>query len=427
MIISDWKNMLASARYFLKLIFISKEYDVVFMSSAFFNRGEAGENLLLKPMIEFCKKNNISYAIIEDTDLKGEYKSFVRNKESIPFDFISLLQIFFRKIYNLIVKKPTNLNEEYARDLKISSILKSLFFKRFSSKVYLTLLWNNVTLWRRISPNACIADYQHGIIFDGHRGYVIDGNPPHVKSSNEVFTLVYGGRFKNLLIENDNSGFYNEKNVIRVGLNKIIDKPKITSRSNKKILFTLQITADFQEKEFNKQYVQIVEKLIDNNAEFLSSNNYQIIFRHHPRYSSNECPQINIEYDFVSFDNKTPMADLLSNVSIHITFNSTSAFDAAMMGRPTIFIDMHDPQSPTEIFFNQYIYPLQDWVIKDYEDLKYLLIEADNQYVYDNSCMDVYEWSKGFYQDFDERIFRDFILEQINNGNGHGGLSKSVK
>ena len=56
MIISDWKNMLASARYFLKLIFISKEYDVVFMSSAFFNRGEAGENLLLKPMIEFCKK-----------------------------------------------------------------------------------------------------------------------------------------------------------------------------------------------------------------------------------------------------------------------------------------------------------------------------------------------------------------------------------
>ena len=98
-----------------------------------------------------------------------------------------------------------------------------------------------------------------------------------------------------------------------------------------------------------------------------------------------------------------------------------------MMGRPTIFIDMHDPQSPTEIFFNQYIYPRQDWVVKDYEDLKYLLIESENQHVYDNCCMDVYEWSKGFYQDFDERIFGDFILEQINNGNGHGGLSKSVK
>ena len=123
MMISDWKNMLASARYFLKLIFISKEYDVVFVSSAFFNRGESGENLLFKPMVEFCKKNNISYAIIEDTDLKGEYKSFFRNKESIPLDFISHLQIFFRKIYNLIVKEPTNLNEIYARELKISSIL----------------------------------------------------------------------------------------------------------------------------------------------------------------------------------------------------------------------------------------------------------------------------------------------------------------
>ena len=35
--------------YFLKLIFIPKDYDVVFVSSETFNRGKGGENFLFKP------------------------------------------------------------------------------------------------------------------------------------------------------------------------------------------------------------------------------------------------------------------------------------------------------------------------------------------------------------------------------------------
>ena len=100
MIIQDWKSLLASMRYFLKLIFIGKEYDVVFVSSTAFNRGKNGENFLFKPMIECCKKNGLSYIVFEDTS----FRSFVdhkMNKKSIPFDFISIVQIIFRKIYHL--------------------------------------------------------------------------------------------------------------------------------------------------------------------------------------------------------------------------------------------------------------------------------------------------------------------------------------
>ena len=79
--------------YFLKLIFIGKSYDVVFVSSAFFNRAEGGENILLKPMIESCIKNNLSYLIFEDTDIKGKYKNFPRYSQAIRFDFISIIQI----------------------------------------------------------------------------------------------------------------------------------------------------------------------------------------------------------------------------------------------------------------------------------------------------------------------------------------------
>ncbi len=417
MMINDLKSIFVSAGYFIKLIFIPKKYDVVFVTSVFFNRGKEGENILLKPMIECCNNNSLSFTIIEETDLKGEYRNFIRQNRSIPFDFISLVQIVFRKIYNFIYKNPSSINEEYERDLKISNILRILFFKKFYSKVYITLLWNNVTLWRSINPDSCIVDYQHGIIFNGHAGYIKDGKPPKVKFSNKITTLVYGDRFKSLLIENDNTKFYSEKNIFNVGLKKHIDSNIKVPKRNKKILFTLQITADFHEKQFNEQYVQIVKKLIEDNAKFLASNNYEIIFRHHPRYSVTQCPKLKIENDFVSFDNKTPITDLLSYVDIHITFNSTSSLDAAMTGVPTIFIDMHNPQSPNEIFLNQYKYPLKNLVIKDYQDLKKFLIELESKDTYDRYCTSVQDWSSELYQDFDEIRFKDFLLGAINCDN----------
>ena len=133
-------------------------------------------------MIESCKKNNLKFIIFEDADLKGEYNDFLRSNHSIPFDFISLFQIILRKFFNLIYKNPLSENENYIREYKISNVIKNFFFRKFNSKVYITLLWNNVTLWRNIDPDSCVVDYQHGVIFDGEKGYIKDGRPPEIKS-----------------------------------------------------------------------------------------------------------------------------------------------------------------------------------------------------------------------------------------------------
>ena len=122
MIIKDWKSLFFSICFFIRLIFIGQKYDVVFVSSAYFNRGKLGENKLFQPMIECCKKNNLSYKLFEDTDLKGEYVQFNRFKGSIPLDFISLTQVILRKIYNIIYKEPILESELYIRELKISKI-----------------------------------------------------------------------------------------------------------------------------------------------------------------------------------------------------------------------------------------------------------------------------------------------------------------
>ena len=56
---------------FLKLIFFRKEYDVVFVSSIIFNRGPIGENLLLKPMIDLCEKDNNIDVVTLTTEEEG--------------------------------------------------------------------------------------------------------------------------------------------------------------------------------------------------------------------------------------------------------------------------------------------------------------------------------------------------------------------
>ncbi len=424
MIIKDWRRVFSSMFYFLKLIFIPKKYDVVFICSTAFNRGENSENILFKPMIEYCKNNSLNYAIFEDTYFKS-YVEYTKNKKSISLDFILIAQIILKKIHNLIYKKPINIDEVYFQELKISKILKILFFKKFNSAVYITLIWNNVTLWRCINPSACIVDYQHGVINNGHEGYIKYNEPPKVKLKNNITTLVYGDWFKRTLIDNDKSNFYSEKNVITVGASKILNEKNKMLTNNKRIIFTLQLTPDFQEKE-NKHYVKILDKLIDANAHFLSENNYEIIFKHHPRYSTYHCPDINLKYDFISFDNKTPTSDLLKSASLHMTFHSTSAFDAATICIPTIFIDMFEPFSPNDMFLNQYQYPCRDLIIKDYKDFKNILVNIDNKETFSHCCDDVYQWSKDFYHDFNESIFGDFLSRKISESkNVRSNLTKN--
>ena len=113
------------------------------------------------------------------------------------------------------------------------------------------------------------------------------------------------------------------------------------------------------------------------------------------------------------------MTELLDNVSIHITFNSTSAFEASIIGLPTIFIDIEEQESldkyfSNEIFLKQYQYPQKELVIKKYKDLKHVLLKLENKNNFNNCCNQVYKWSKGFYDNFDESEFSNFISSKID-------------
>jgi hypothetical protein len=396
-------EMLKSLLFFFKLLFRKRCYDVVFFNSVVFNRGAEGENLLFKPFFEVCDELNLEYIIIEDADLKGEYNKFDRNKDAIPFDFISLVSIILRKFFN---KKLEKLNS-FEKEKFIGKFLQKYLLFNLDSKIYITLIWNKVTLWRLLNPHATIVDYQHGIIMNGNKGYLVNGKPPMIKRSNKITTLVFSNMIKEILITNDTTNFYKQDNVIALGVNNFFAKENGNNKS-KAVLFSLQITPDFN-KEINTNYVDILRRLINDNAKYFEENEYDLVLKHHPRYSENF--DINFKYSFVNISDDNTY-NLLSKSRIHITFYSTTAIDAALLGIPTIFIDLKKEFSPKEIFLNQFKYPFKNLLIHKNIDLSAAIdfIERDYQQISNK----VFEWAKKLNNDFDKKKLKDFLIKKLN-------------
>ena len=76
---------------------------------------------------------------------------------------------------------------------------------------------------------------------------------------------------------------------------------------------------------------------------------------------------------------------------------------------------MHDHFSPSEIFLRQYKYPFADLVIRDQKDFSNILDLLNNEQIYNKKCENIYKWSKGIYQDFDMSVFKNLLVENIDN------------
>jgi hypothetical protein len=76
---------------------------------------------------------------------------------------------------------------------------------------------------------------------------------------------------------------------------------------------------------------------------------------------------------------------------------------------------MHEDFSPDKIFLNQYKYPLENLIVKDYGELKNVLEKLYETQVFKNTCIEVEQWTKELYQDFNEPVFRDFLVDRIEN------------
>ena len=353
-------SLFISFFYFIKLFFKKQEIDVIFYYPKHFNRGEDNQNLFLKPLFESCKKHNISYIVFEEPDRKSDKK---RNKNSIPFDFPFYLIILLRKFG--------------FRDKSSANILLSLFLRNLKFKNVIVLSQSLIEFFRGLNEEAKIFDLQHGIIYSDKESYISDGKVSSNISDNNVQVLLFGNGFKEILDLSDNTNYYKESSDV-IGVKK--SKDLLHFNSNSMVLISLQITEDHTEKQNQKMLDEII-RIVDSNKDL------DFCIRNHPRF--NKCIDIS---ELEKKTNKAPesLMECFALCSIHITSYSTTTFECAEFGIPTIFLK--SLKEDFNIFETDFKYPF---------DVELLDVVKD----YTKYSDKVISWRKKFYSDYDEDKF----------------------
>lgn len=385
-------NCLGSLFDILGLYFKNTNPEIIFYYPQHFNRSKLGDNDFLRPLIDSCGKNAIPYLIFEEP----ANTNFPRNHNAIKFDLIYFVTIVLRKLIGL--KKYQNFEE---REWKISSLIKSVFFRNFKPKVVITMSNSMLGFFRGWGKDIAIYDYQHGIIYATHPGYMVNLQPSaHIQCNNSK-VLVYGNGFKNLLINQHSDYFVNHAKVIGADTNY----QNIHQKFNGKILITLPIATFGEITAVQEVLLMQLNNIFKNNQDFYLTNNIQFYLKHHPRFDGSVDVDSILFYSFVHVIDK-PLFNCFEECSLHLTYNSTTTFDAAIVGIPTLFLGNLE----TNLLFNKdFQYPDFELNLKIQESLERLLIEM--QY-YSVQATEAQNWVKSFYEPFNEGEFLKLIYEK---------------
>ena len=369
-------NTLKSFFFFCSGIIIKRKFDVVFYYPQHFNRGVNSENQYFKQLLQSCDTNNVTYIVFEEPDftIKGK-----RNYKAIPFDFLYLFTLFLRKFYNR--EKPIQ-----SIDQKIGRFIAKIFFKNLHFKSYITLSQSMLSVFRGINPNAILYDLQHGIIHNNKINYLVDGKAESNLVDNNVHLLLSGESYKNVLVSNE-IGNYFQNHAFVVGSN-IQSKNILHEKFNYNILITLQFTHDHTSEQNELFFAELYE--------FIRVSNKDVNFylKHHPRFNNEvdlseilKQPNINIAPSDIN--------SCFDLCSLHATAYSTSTFDAALLGIPTILIPS---ESKFNYFQKDFNYPLNQSI----DNFK------DNSFYREKSKI-IKEWATAYYTTYNESKFLNLL------------------
>ncbi|BBG65159.1 hypothetical protein NNO_0456 [Hydrogenimonas sp.] len=373
----------------VKNILKKNSYNILFYYPAHFNRSESKKNEFFEPLYEICDRHDISYLILEEPVLD---RAVTRSDKAVPFDFIFLIILVLRKIL-----PAKHFKDFYEKESYIADKIKNLLLRKLQYDNVIVLSNSMVGFFHGMDKNARIFDYQHGIIYPSHDGYISEEKrvPDHIYK-NSVNLLLYSRLFKEILIEYTDSDYYKNHTYV---IGKHIEKHERKVNPEKKnILFSLQIAGD--EPKRDRNWVKVINRFLNRHSEFFTTNGLKIIFKRHPRYSPEYDDSSLYNFKFTELFDGT-LDDALENCFIHITLFSTVVFDAAARGIPTLLWNTTD--SKAFLYQEYYKYP-----IEPLDDDK--IIGKISEYLekpgrYENESEKVFDWFNYCYTPLKENTF----------------------
>lgn len=362
--------------FFLSGILIKRKYDVVFYYPQHFNRGENKDNQLFKHLLLSCDRNSISYVVFEEPDFTIKNN---RNSKTTPFDFIYLVVILLRKLFSY------EMNTQL-KDQKIGSSIAKVFFRQFHFKNFITLSQSMLSVFRGINPSVMLYDLQHGIIHNNKKNYLVNGIAESNLVVNDANLLLCGESYQKILEINEKLDYFKNHTLV-IGSN-ISYKSTIHKEFNKNILITLQFTHDHTVKENAILLKELREFILSIHADV------NFYLKHHPRFNN----EVDLS-ELLKLSNvmiaTVDINECLRLCSLHATTYSTSTFEAALLGIPTILLAS---ENEFNYFQNEFDYPLN-----------ILIDELDSIEFYQEKSKIIKDWAIAFYFPFNEQKFLNLL------------------
>ena len=360
-------KLIQSFFYFFRYLFFLNDVDVLFYAPQHFNRSN-NNNLYFQPLIKSCQKYNIRYIFFEEPVFNSSSR---RNNDAVPFDFI---------FYIIIILRRLNLSDRF-----IGKILRHTFLKNLKFKNYIVLSQSLLEFFKGVNPEAVFFDLQHGILHSNKANYILNRKPTKNLIENDVQLLLTGVGYKELLSKSDVSGYFSINSHV-VGSSLVSENFLLHNKANNCILVTLQFTDDHSKNQ-NVNLLNEIEEFVDNHPHYI------FYLRNHPRYN-NEVDLSILEKKENTIWSPSNFIDCLKLCSIHLTAYSTSVFECASYGVPTLFLV--SLKKDFNMFNSDFSYPLEN------------NLNSIKEHYLDNRLI-LKDWFSDFYVNFDEKMFLSLL------------------
>ena len=207
-----------------------------------------------------------------------------------------------------------------------------------------------------------------------------------ISAINKANLLLTGESYKKILVSNEKSDYF-QNHAFVVG-SDCVAQNNLFEMFNKNVLVTLQFTHDHTDK----QNAILLNEL----SEFILSSPTSINFylKHHPRFNND----VDLSVILANSNVKLSPNDInacFELCSLHATTYSTSTFEAALLGIPTILIST---ESKFNYFQKDFNYPLNS-SINDFNKISF----------YQEKSKIVKEWATSYYTPYNEIEFLNLL------------------
>ena len=371
-------------------IIFAPRMDILFYYPQHFNRSKKGTNPFYDSLLEVCDKYGITYHLLEEPDY-GTDKP--RNSRAIPGDFFYWMVIVLRHVVRLF----SGNRDFYLNEKKVGFLMDLISFHRFRYRKVISISGSMNELFLAINPSGEVFEMQHGVVFGGKDSFFeSDGSLHPAYQSPNFHWLFWGKGYKDSVIAGKEKDFEGRVHVCGYPLENLNCKMCASVESSKKILlFSLQFTADWNQQMLYDQKQLLLQTL----DKLQQTEGIQVVLKHHPRFNQViDLSEISERFDFVSYTDLR-IQDLAPSVLLHVTFDSTTAFEYAQLGIPTYFMRNAKFPHSDNIFYKDYCYPLyqDDSIVDAINHLKKKGVISEGTQI-------VQKWYKQYYSPFNKEV-----------------------